>query len=246
MEIIIIVILLTSIAFYIKMEKEYDPENKDRLIDYTVWGTPNSKSQLIQNKNNSIMKILRFKGFDYESSTPAELDYLRANINNILKRLDEGYVLQVEARRKRVTEYPNSTFKEKLLQQMDNIRKKKVMSGIYFESEYYLIITYFLLNKKQSKLNNLIYKEKKDIEIYNLEEEKFLKTVDDIKLGLKDFVSQIEDMNIDDAFLYLNSNYQAMAIVVGDDGEYLGIVTTTDIIEEIIGNVFDEYDKKSK
>lgn len=206
MEIIIIVILLTSIAFYIKMEKEYDPENKDRLIDYTVWGTPNSKSQLIQNKNNSIMKILRFKGFDYESSTPAELDYLRANINNILKRLDEGYVLQVEARRKRVTEYPNSTFKEKLLQQMDNIRKKKVMSGIYFESEYYLIITYFLPNKKQSKLNNLIYKEKKDIEIYNLEEEKFLKTVDDIKLGLKDFVSQIEDMNIDEMLTFLHSS----------------------------------------
>lgn len=70
------------------------------------------------------------------------------------------------------------------------------------------------------------------------------------KFKLKDYIKSIpvmnEDMIIDDAFLYLNSNYQAMAIVAGDDGEYLGIVTTTDIIEEIIGNVFDEYDKKSK
>ena len=70
------------------------------------------------------------------------------------------------------------------------------------------------------------------------------------KFKLKDYIKSIpvinEDMIIDDAFLYLNSNYQAMAIVVGDDGEYLGIVTTTDIIEEIIGNVFDEYDKQSK
>lgn len=70
------------------------------------------------------------------------------------------------------------------------------------------------------------------------------------KFKLKDYIKSIpvinEDMIIDDAFLYLNSNYQAMAIVVGDNGEYLGIVTTTDIIEEIIGNVFDEYDKKSK
>ena len=70
------------------------------------------------------------------------------------------------------------------------------------------------------------------------------------KFKLKDYIKSIpvinEDMIIDDAFLYLNSNYQAMAIVVGDDGEYLGIVTTTDIIEEIIGNAFDEYDKKSK
>ena len=70
------------------------------------------------------------------------------------------------------------------------------------------------------------------------------------KFKLKNYIKSIpvinEDMIIDDAFLYLNSNYQAMAIVAGDDGEYLGIVTTTDIIEEIIGNVFDEYDKKSK
>ena len=64
------------------------------------------------------------------------------------------------------------------------------------------------------------------------------------KFKLKNYIKSIpvinEDMIIDDAFLYLNSNYQAMAIVAGDDGEYLGIVTTTDIIEEIIGNVFDE------
>lgn len=50
---------------------------------------------------------------------------------------------------------------------------------------------------------------------------------------------------IDDAFLLLNSNYEAMAIVK-ENNDYIGIVTIEDIIEHILGNVFDEYDKKDK
>lgn len=46
---------------------------------------------------------------------------------------------------------------------------------------------------------------------------------------------------IDDAFLLLNSNYEAMAIVK-ENNEYIGIVTVEDILEHIVGNVFDEYD----
>lgn len=46
---------------------------------------------------------------------------------------------------------------------------------------------------------------------------------------------------IDDAFLLLNSNYEAMAIVK-ENNEFIGIVTVEDILEHIVGNVFDEYD----
>lgn len=64
---------------------------------------------------------------------------------------------------------------------------------------------------------------------------------------LKNYVRKIirinYDMIIDDALMFLNSNYEAMALVE-KDGNYIGVVTIEDIIESIIGNVFDEYDNE--
>lgn len=48
-------------------------------------------------------------------------------------------------------------------------------------------------------------------------------------------------MIIDDAFLLLNANYEPFALVE-EEGEYIGIVTMEDILEHIIGDIFDEYD----
>lgn len=67
----------------------------------------------------------------------------------------------------------------------------------------------------------------------------------DIKNYIRDIESLSYDMIIDDAFLYLNSEYEPIAKVV-QDGKWIGIVTIEDIIEEIIGNIFDEYDKDMK
>lgn len=66
---------------------------------------------------------------------------------------------------------------------------------------------------------------------------------------LKNYVRKIEviphDMIIDDAFLLLNQKYEPIAKVM-KDGIWVGIVTLEDIIEEVIGNVFDEYDSENE
>lgn len=68
----------------------------------------------------------------------------------------------------------------------------------------------------------------------------------DESFQLKNYIRRIveleDTMIIDDAYLYLNSNYEVMAKVVRD-GKYIGVITLEDIIEELVGNVFDEYDK---
>lgn len=56
-------------------------------------------------------------------------------------------------------------------------------------------------------------------------------------------VTRIKSTTIlDDAFMLLNEAYEPIAIVE-EDKKYIGIITMEDILEHIIGDIFDEYDK---
>ena len=65
----------------------------------------------------------------------------------------------------------------------------------------------------------------------------------DLKIHIRKPINLKRTMIIDDAFLLLNSKCEGMAIVIDENKEFIGVVTLEDILESVVGNIFDEYDK---
>lgn len=55
-----------------------------------------------------------------------------------------------------------------------------------------------------------------------------------------------ETMNINDLFKTMQSKKTQLAIVVDEYGQTVGIISMEDILEEIVGNIMDEYDVEEK
>ncbi len=55
-----------------------------------------------------------------------------------------------------------------------------------------------------------------------------------------------ETMNIDDLFKAMQSKKTQMAIVIDEYGQTAGLIAMEDILEEIVGNIMDEYDIEEK
>ncbi len=66
------------------------------------------------------------------------------------------------------------------------------------------------------------------------------------QINLENLVNKAMIVNenefVDDAFRLMQKNRQEMAIVIDNDKRFSGVVTTEDAVEEIVGNIFDEYD----
>ncbi len=55
-----------------------------------------------------------------------------------------------------------------------------------------------------------------------------------------------ETIDVDDLFRQMQESRHQMVIVINEYGETSGLVTMEDILEEIVGNILDEYDKEEK
>lgn len=79
------------------------------LADYLPWAAIVAPG-VVLNKDASFQRLMRFRGPDLDSATPAELVGATARLNNALRRLGSGWALFVEAQRSAASDYPDSQF----------------------------------------------------------------------------------------------------------------------------------------
>ena len=104
-----------------------------------------------------------------------------------------------------------------------------------------------LKNKvRKSKFTRFpVTKNNEIIGVLNIKDLIVNETNHEFKKNIRKVTKIKSDTILDDAFMLLNNAYEPIAIVE-ENKKYVGIITMEDIIEHIIGDIFDEYDKEKE
>ena len=185
------------------MIKEYQDEKK-KLSTYIPWIAMIDEG-VILNKNGTFQKTLKFRGYDLDSATSYELQNSNGRLNNILARFEGNWTMHIEARRVHSKEYESTEIENFALKLIDNERKSKFQSGTYFESEYYLTLTYLTPVDTEKKLKNFFIEEEKTAENIDKSLENFKKEFKEIKGLFKDLFLEVQELSKEETYEYLHS-----------------------------------------
>ena len=185
------------------MIKEYQDEKK-KWSTYIPWIAMIDEGVII-NKNGTFQKTLKFRGYDLDSATIYELQNSNGRLNNILARFEGNWTMHIEARRVHSKEYESTEIENFALKLIDNERKSKFQSGTYFESEYYLTLTYLTPVDTEKKLKNFFIEEEKTAENIDKSLENFKKEFKEIKGLFKDLFLEVQELSKEETYEYLHS-----------------------------------------
>ncbi|SON81026.1 Type IV secretory pathway, VirB4 component (fragment) [Xanthomonas phaseoli pv. phaseoli] len=96
---------------------------------------------VVLNRNASLITTLRFRGPDLDSATKHELIAVSAQMNNLFRRLGDGWYFQIDAQRAPSTNYPSGEhFPDPMSYLIDEERRTIAETGIHFETTYYFTL----------------------------------------------------------------------------------------------------------
>ena len=163
------------------------------------------KEVIILNKNGTFQKTLKFRGYDLDSATMYELKNSDARLNDVLRRLDGGWTMHIEAKRVRSKEYSTNEIDNFALKLIDNERKEKFESGNYFESEYYLTLTYLTPIDAEKKIKKFFVDEVEFSKKLDKSLETFKKEFKEIRGLFEELFLEVEDLTAEETYTYLHS-----------------------------------------
>lgn len=185
------------------MLKEYS-EEKGKLSSYIPWICLIDKG-VVLNKNGTLQKTLKYRGYDLDSSTVYELKNINAKLNDVIKRLGQGWSLNVEARRKRCTDYIEAENEILAIDIIEKERKLNFLENEYFESEYYLTIVQLIPTDNSKKVGEIFLEYAKKSEILDKTLENFNKEFKKILNLFKEIFLEVTELDDEETYTYLHS-----------------------------------------
>lgn len=96
---------------------------------------------VVLNRNASLITTLRYRGPDLDSATKYELIAVSAQMNNLFRRLGDGWFFQIDAQRTPSTSYPSGeNFPDPITYMIDEERRSVAETGVHFETNYYFTL----------------------------------------------------------------------------------------------------------
>jgi type IV secretion system protein TrbE len=132
-----------SISDALKAKKQrvgaYSSEPND-VSDLVPWAWLIAPG-VVLNRNGMMQTTFAYRGPDVDSATPEELVSLSARLNNVIRRLGDGWTLLNDMHRSPTTEYPSGQmFPDPVSYLIDEERRAEFEAGIHFESTYYVTL----------------------------------------------------------------------------------------------------------
>lgn len=192
--------------------------------------------KLLTASTNGVSKLFGISGTDEETVTEEEIRMMvdvgeekgsikeeeKELINNVFE-FNDKVVSEIMIHRKDIYAIDINSDIDNILKELDEYKYSRI--PVYEENIDNIVGMLFI----KDLLANVNKKEK--VKISKIIREPY-------------FVS--ENKPIDELFRDLQKNKHQLAIVLDEYGGTAGLVTMEDIIEELVGNIFDEYDEEEK
>lgn len=167
---------------------------------------------IIELKPGALMRSYCFVCPDLGSSSAEEVAGISARMNQLIKRLGSDWAVHFEVARKRSTQYPSSSFNNKLGFLIDQRRKEQFVNNVpHYENFYFLTFSYNVQADMLSKTSTLLYKKDDDdnSEYYN--KRNILKELQHFRSTTEELVSYVSSsinilpLNNDEIVTYIKS-----------------------------------------
>ena len=160
----------------------------------------NSENQnpkfIVVNKNFSYSMCLKIRFLDLDYFTEEEKESKLKVLNNLIKRLPEGFVIHSEFQRKKINDTRIKRNYEKIPTFLIENRRKEIFSSDnFYKTEYYITLSYFIQNDLSRNIFETVI-EKKDEE-ETAESFLYMKRLQEFKEGVADFIEQLRSVSLE-------------------------------------------------